>query len=380
MRLADYIESNFGSIIEQWEQFAATRLPAAERMKPLELRDHAEQILQACVADLRTPQTREQQSEKSKGLAPTLPGAPETAAQTHAILRAKHGFDIRQLASEYRALRASVLRQWFDACAPEPSALDDVVRFNEAIDQALAESIAFFSSQVERARHLLLGMLGHDMRTPLQTIQLTARALAELNASGPVSKSAERLIASGAQIQQLVDDLLDFSRTQLGLGIRVTPRPANLETLCVEELDLIRAAHPGRRIELSVSGECSGSWDPRRLRQAISNLVVNALKYGLRDEPVRIHLHRVDDDVRIEVRNAGSLPHTTEARELFQPLSQGPAGLPDAADTSLGLGLYIVNEIVRAHGGDIDARSKDGETIFTVSLPCDPSKIRGVNA
>lgn len=268
MRLADFIESSLEAIIEQWEQFAA-RLPAAERMKSLELRDHAEEILRACVADLRTTQTREQQSWKSKGLARTLPGAPETAAQTHAILRAKHGFDIQQLASEYRALRATVLRLWLDACAPESSALDDVVRFNEAIDQALAESIAFFSNQVERARDLLLGMVGHDMRTPLQTIQLTARALAQLNAGGPVSKSAERLIASGAQIQDLLDDLLDFSRTQLGLGIRVTRHPANLEALCLEELDQIRAAHPGRRIELTVSGDCSGSWDARRLRQVI---------------------------------------------------------------------------------------------------------------
>ena len=369
MRLADYIESNFKPIIEQWEAFAATRLPAAEHMKVLELRDHAEEILRACVADLRTPQSRAQQSAKSKGLAPILLNAAETAAQTHAVLRAKHGFDIQQLASEYRALRASVLRLWLDAYPVEPSALDDIIRFNEAIDQALAESIAFFSRQVERTRNLLLGMLGHDMRTPLQTIQLTSRALVALNAGGPVSKSAERLIASGAQIQHLLDDLLDFSRTQLGLGIRVTPHPANLETLCVEELDQIRAAHPGRRIELSVAGDCSGLWDARRLRQVIANLVVNALKYGLPDESVHIKLHCVDDDIRIEVRNTGTLPQTNEAGELFEPLSQGAAERPDAGDSSLGLGLYIVKEIVRAHGGEVDARSKDGETVFTASLP-----------
>src|SRR5689334_17578109 len=126
MRLADYIEQNLGQIVASWEEFAATIVPAAQRMKPLELRDHAEEILRACVNDLRTPQTREEQTAKSRGLAPTRPNAPETAAQTHAILRAKHGFDIGQLASEYRALRASVLRLWLDTEPAGTSTLDDV--------------------------------------------------------------------------------------------------------------------------------------------------------------------------------------------------------------------------------------------------------------
>jgi signal transduction histidine kinase len=319
--------------------------------------------LRSGVADLRTPQTREAQSAKSKGLAPKLPDAPETAAQTHAILRAKHGFDIEQLASEYRALRASVLRLWLDAHPADDSTLDDVIRFNEAIDQALGESIGFFRHQVERTRNLLLGRLGHDMRTPLQTIQLTARMLADLNAGGRVSQSAERLITSGAQIQNLLDDLLDFSRTQLGLGIRVSPTAQNLAALCAEELDQIRAGHPDRIVDLTVSGDCSGSWDGRRLRQVVSNLVVNALQYGRAEEPVRVDIDGTGKEVHLNIRNAGDLPNS--AGDLFEPLARGGA---DVSETSLGLGLFIAKEIVRAHGGHVDGRSKDGETVFTVSL------------
>ncbi len=369
MRLADYIEGNLGRIVAAWEDFAGTLVPAAQGMKSLELRDHAEGILRACVSDLRTPQTREAQSAKSRGLAPTLPDAPETAAQTHAILRAKHGFDIEQLASEYRALRASVLRLWLDTQPTHASTLDDVVRFNEAIDQALAESIVFFRRQVERTRNLLLGMLGHDMRTPLQTIQLTARMLADLNAGGPVSTSAERLIASGAQMQHLLDDLLDFSRTQLGLGIRVIPKPVNLEAVCAQELDQIRAGHPDHRLELAVSGDCSGSWDARRLRQVVCNLVVNALKYGDPAEAVRVELNGAGDDVQLKVRNVGGLPEASGAGGLFEPLSRGAPSGADASDTSLGLGLFIVKEIIRAHGGTVDGESNDGETVFTICLP-----------
>src|SRR6185437_4801684 len=126
----------------------------------LGLRDHAQQILQAVVKDLQTSQTRQAQREKSMGRAPVLIDATETAAQTHALLRARAGFDINQLAAEYRALRASVLRLWMDDCAPHAPHPDDVMRFNEAIDQALAESVGYFSAQVDQARDLLLGMLG----------------------------------------------------------------------------------------------------------------------------------------------------------------------------------------------------------------------------
>jgi len=366
MRLADFIRRDMERILAQWEAFAATCVPASARMRPLELRDHAQQILEAIAVDLGTPQTADEQRAKSLGLAPAP--ARETAAQTHAVLRARSGFDIEQVASEYRALRASVLRLWMDACLPEPPFLEDVIRFNEAVDQALAESIAHFTAQVERARNLLLGMLGHDMRTPLQTIQMTAVALARLNAGEKVSESAARLIASGGQMQSLLEDLLDFSRTQLGLGINVAPHPADLGDVCSEELDQIRGAHPARRVELAVSGDCQGWWDGKRLQQAIGNLVVNALKYGMADHPVRVEVSGDASDVRLEVRSAGGVTGGT-VEQLFQPLARGADERSDPADSSLGLGLYIVSEIVKAHGGRIEARSDDSETVFAVSLP-----------
>jgi signal transduction histidine kinase len=366
MRLTDFIMRNMDRIIEGWEAFAATRLPAAASMRPLELRDHARQILDAIVIDLGTPQTREQQASKSKGLAPTLAGA-ETAAQTHAILRAKSGFDIMQLASEYRALRASVLRLWMDDCAPGGPDLDDLMRFNEAIDQALAESIAFFHAQVERARNLILGMLGHDMRTPLQTIQLTALALGQFSADERVSSSAERLIASGARIRRLLDDLLDFNRTELGVGIRVVREPIDLKQVCEQEIESIRAAYPERRIDCTVIGDCRGSWDAGRLQQVVSNLVVNALKHGAPGTAVHVDVTGAAADVRIEVRNTGRPIDARQLRTLFAPLVRGTGDTGDPSD--MGLGLYIVNEVVKAHGGEIHAESDTAGTVFAVRLP-----------
>jgi signal transduction histidine kinase len=366
MRLAEFVSRNMEPILVQWEAFAATLLPAACSMSARDLRDHAQQILEAVVVDLGTPQTREQQAAKSQGRAPAPVPPDETAAQSHAVLRASSGFDIRQLAAEYRALRASVLRLWMDACAPAPPHVDDMIRFNEAIDQALAESIGHFSAKVEQSRNLLLGMLSHDMRSPLQAIQATAAYLARLDAGDAVSVAAQRLIDSGAQVQALLDDLTDFNRTNLGLGIPVDRKAVDLGRTCASEVALLRTANPQRRIELSVEGDCSGEWDGRRVQQLLGNLIVNALKHGAFDAPVQVRVEGRAADVRVEVANAGARIPSGMLGHLFDPLSRGPA---TGTEPGLGLGLYIVHEIAKAHGGSVEAHSTDDGTVFVTSLP-----------
>jgi signal transduction histidine kinase len=370
MRLADFILRDMEPILAAWEAFASVQLPAAKHMKSLALRDHARQILEAVAKDLSTSQSREAQTAKSLGQAPLLIGAPETAAQTHALLRAQSGFDINQLAAEYRALRASVLRLWGDDSQPESTHLDDIIRFNEAIDQALAESVAFFSAQVDQARNLFLGMLGHDMRNPLQTIQITASYLAALNAGAKVSEAAGRLINSGRHMHALLDDLLDFNRTKLGLGINITPRDVDLSQLFASELDQLCAANPGRRIDLEVHGDTFGSWDSLRLQQLLGNLVRNAIKYGAPGTPVYVGLNGGAEGVVLEVRNSGPVIEPSDLHQIFDPLKRGSDKENKYdADRSLGLGLYIAREIAKSHGGSIEARSDELETVFAVRLP-----------
>ena len=370
MRLAEFILQEMEAILAEWEAFAASLLPAAEGMTPLALRDHARPILEAVARDIASPQTREAQAEKSRGRAPKAAGAPETAAQTHAVLRARSGFDINQLVAEYRALRASVLRLWTDAGPLDRTGVEDVIRFNEAIDQAIAESVGHFHAQVEQARNLLLGMLGHDMRSPLQTILTTASCLAALNAGGEVSEAADRLIRSGAAMQALLDDLVDFNRTKLGLGVKVVPADIDLAVVAADELEQLRGAHPDRRIELAATGDTRGRWDGRRLQQVLRNLVTNAIKYGSPDTPVRVALRGGEADVRLEVTNSGPAIDPAALGQIFDPLKRGPAPGDDYdVRSGLGLGLFIVREIARAHGGEADVRSDRGETTFAVRLP-----------
>ena len=369
MRLAEFIVRDMEAILREWEAFAATQLPAAARMTPLALRDHAKQILAAVAADLSTSQTKQAQIDKSKGRASELMGAPQTAAETHAVLRARSGFDINQLVAEYRALRASVLRLWMDACHANDRNLEDVVRFNEAIDQAIAESIGFFSDHMDQARNLLLGMLGHDMRSPLNTILTTAAYLAALNAEAKVSEAASRLIRGGTALKALLDDLVDFNRIMFGLGINITLAEIDLAAVFADELEQLRGAHLGHRLELEVVGDTRGRWDGPRLQQLLRNLVSNAIKYGAPDAPVRVVVVGKAADVRFEVTNSGPAIEQSTLDQIFDPLKRGPAaGKSHDTDGGLGLGLYIVREIARAHGGEVKVRSEEGETVFAVRL------------
>jgi hypothetical protein len=228
---------------------------------------------------------------------------------------------------------------------------------------------------VEEARNLLLGMMGHDMRTPLQTIQMTAKYLAGLNAGESVSEAASVLMRSGTRINALLDDLVEFNRTKLGLGICVTPTEVDVGKLFAHELAQLRAAHPQHRVDLEVIGDCRGLWDGMRLQQLLGNLVVNAIKYGAADAPVRVQVTGREDDLLFEVRNSGPAIDQSTLGEIFDPLKRGLTSTRKRDDRgSLGLGLYIAREIAKAHGGDIEARSEETETVFRVCLPRRPTR------
>jgi signal transduction histidine kinase len=369
MRLPDFILQNMEAIVAEWETFAATLYPARYEMTSLALRDHVKEIMAAVAADIRSPQSKEDQAAKSKGLLQPPLDAPETAAQTHAVLRAQSGLDINQLASEYRALRASVLRLWQEAGSPDDAAFEDMIRFNEAIDQALAESIAFFAAKVNQSRNLLLGALGHDMRSPLQAILLTAHGMKLANANVDLPRLAECLIRSGAAMQALLDDLVDFNRTNLGLGISIDAAACDFGRLCAEEVEQQRAAHPGREIQFSTEGDLCGYWDGRRLQQVVRNLVTNAIAYGAEGEPVRVQLSGEKASVSLVVANRGPAIDPMIADRLFDPLKRGDTRPGECGDEHLGIGLYIVREISVSHGGTVQVHSAGGETAFTVCLP-----------
>ena len=357
------------AILQEWDAFARTLYPPSAEMSKPALRDHAEHILKAVVVDLGTWQTVEEQSEKSKGRGPAPEKAAETAAQAHAVLRAQSGLDINQLAAEYRALRASVLRLWEGSFQPGVEGLQDLIRFNEAIDESLTASILHFSAQVDRSRNLLLGMLGHDMRNPLNAMMMVASELAEEDAGEAVAEAAESLLRSGVSIQRLLNDLVDFNRLSLGMGIPIEVSEIDLEPIVTAEVQQLRAAFPDRRVELQVHGDLRGRWDGARLQQVLRNLVSNATVYGSADEAVQVAVHGDAEGVRLDVMNLGAVIEPATLELLFDPLVRGDEEDRESNPQGMGLGLYIVREITRAHGGEVTVRSDAAGTVFTVQLP-----------
>lgn len=366
--LADFIEHHAETIIAHAITFAKS-VELGTPMDDVELRDHLPDILEAIVADLRTPQTRAEEIEKSEGRALGPVGQPRSAAGTHALHRAHSGYSISNLVSEYRALRASVLRLWADAPDRESASPEEVTRFNEAIDEAIAESVSHYAAEVERWRNIFLGVLGHDLRSPLSAIVLTSELIARMAVDAPIASAAQRLIRSGQRMGELLDTLLVYNRAQMGLGFALEKAEVDLAQACREEIELLQAAMPGTRIQFASPASLRGVFDAERIREALANLVVNAQKYGAPGSEIRVELREERDGAELVVGNEGDpIPRET-IDMMFEPLRRGGVSGGESERTSLGLGLFIVDQIAKAHDGSIRAESAQGTTTFRLHLP-----------
>ena len=381
MRFSAFIESELDEIVTEWGAFARTMLPSAKTMSELALRNHGRDILLAIAKDMETSQSEDQRSAKSKGAEPVL-GAPETAAATHGALRQLAGFDLLQLVGEFRAMRASVLALWRRRQGDDQAtrAIEEIARFNEGIDQALAESVERYSAGVEASRDMFLAVLGHDLRGPLSGINMSNQLLSMPGLSEEAKRKAGLRIGRASQaMNHLITDLLEFTRTRLGSGIPIERSNCDIQKVCEEALEAVRASYPEREFVQHFSGRLDTRADAPRLHQALSNLLNNAVQHGYRNSP--IHFSAIGDDLAIvlKVSNAGKPLAASALQIIFEPLVQAP-NATDATDepherskTSLGLGLFIVREIVRGHGGEVTVQSStEAGTVFTITLPREP--------
>ena len=370
-RLLAFIRGNTTKIVSEWEAFAKTLIPSADSMSPHALRDHIYQILAFIMLDMASYQTPAEQTKKSQG--EKKQSQSVTAAQTHAAVRFAGGFDIGQMASEYRALRASVLKLWTETSpAFDDVDISDMIRFNESIDQELAESVNFYMNEVARSRDLVVGILGHDLRSPLQAIALSTELslhMGQLNERQTML--SKKVLESTDRMGALINDLLDVTRARFGAGLSVVRAMMNMGTVAEQVVDEVRMVHPDRTIELSVSGILVGEWDKARIGQVFSNLLNNAMQYGSYSVPVRVGLKGDPKAVTLTVGNDGVTIPADKLKTIFDPLTRLVTE-EDVVPTSgnLGLGLYITKEVVVAHGGTIEVTSSEMEgTIFTARFP-----------
>ena len=376
MGLADFIVANMKTILQEWVRFAAG-LEAGANMGTLALRDHAELILQATVRDMRSPQSNVQQDEKSRGeggLEGEASKGLDRASEAHGVERFGSGFCLEEVVSEYRALRASVLRLWQKSLRElEIGHLQEIIRFNESMDQSLLSAVASYTKSIDHSRQMFLAILSHDLRNPLACIRMAAQLALRKPRDDEGRNDALSMIEENAvAANRLIGDLIDFASEGLGSEMPLKRELVDLGSVCREVMEGCRVAHPGRRMELRIGEDVVGDWDGGRLRQVVSNLLGNAIQHGSAEGLIKLSVVSEGGVVALSVWNEGEVIPVEMRRKIFDPMVRGVSadGATRRVAGSVGLGLYIVRQILNAHGGTIEVDSMEEKgTTFFVRLP-----------
>lgn len=222
-------------------------------------------------------------------------------------------------------------------------------------------------------RERLIGIVGHDLRNPLQAISMGAEMLLRRGSlEAPEEKIMRRIFDSASRMGDMIEQLLDFTRSRLGSGFALRRERMELGAVCRATLEELELAHPEASLSLEAQAGVEGEWDRERLAQVLSNLVGNAIQHGPPGRPIRVRVLAEAASARVDVHNEGAPIPPELLPFLFDPFRQGQQE-PGRTSTSLGLGLYISQQIVEAHGGHILVKSTAAEgTRFTVSLPGPP--------
>ncbi|HET7753893.1 MAG TPA: HAMP domain-containing sensor histidine kinase [Anaeromyxobacteraceae bacterium] len=351
-------------IMAEWER-AIHEEPRPIKLEESALRNDLPEFLVSLAAWMRTSDA-------------PLGGMLEGVPTTHAKQRLKHAYELAQLISEFRVLRATILRLLLLAEAEEQDRTDthearerrvsELARLNAGLDQAISDSVEYFVQEREHVRERFIGVLGHDLRAPLSAIVMSADHMLRSGQLQPgLDRAAGRIARNAARMSRMVRDLLDLARGRLGEGIPVnTTSRIDMGEVCHAAAEDASLTQPDREITVKVSGDLWGNWDRDRALQAVANLLSNALLYG--DGPVVVSATCVGDDAVVQVTNQGEPISEDGISKLFDPFQRGEAGA--GAREGLGLGLYIVSEIMRAHGGTVAAESSpEHGTTFTLTWP-----------
>lgn len=377
MRLSDLIKDRKEAILEDFESFARTHTAPGTTMDIEGLRDHASEMLNTFAREMEEPQTGAEQERKSKGDAGAEDEDGASAAEAHGVDRARRGFSLDETFAEYRALRASVMKHWTEVGTDSGEAeFDDIVRFNETVDKAIAESVHEYSKAVRQHRDMFLAVLGHDLRSPLDAVLNASEFLAQ-NAQLPERDRGlvRAILGSGVRMRDLIDDMLDYTSSELGAGMPLRLSAADMGEVAEDVVRQSEVTHPGREFRTEFGGDMAGEWDLSRIRQALLNLIDNAVQHGLPDSAITVSVSGDADvgEVIVSVHNLGvAIPD--EARErIFEPFQRGSMEAGDERDHERhGLGLYIARRMAEAHGGRVEVESSpDGGTTFSIRVPRD---------
>lgn len=368
MTLATFIRSYAPRIVAEWVDFASTLRPFSRSTDPATLQDAVVAMLREVADDMEEPESAREAFVKSRGQSDATANQPN-AAWAHGIERLESGLDIKQVVAEFRALRAVVVRLFKERelQCPEP---EEIVRLDEAIDQATAETLDAYTKELDRLRNTLLAILAHDLRGPLQAILISSEAVAwKVQDQGKVKPFMDRIKNSAYRMRDLIDDFLTFVRPTLGGEIPIARENLDMAELCRHICGEVRATLHANRIHFQSAGNTRGRWDRSRSEQVISNLLRNAVDHGAKDRSITVMVNGDAGGVAVSVHNYGKPIPPDAMHEIFKPLVQ-LGNSENGKREHLGLGLYIAKELVERQGGTMDVESSaDAGTTFHAFFP-----------
>jgi signal transduction histidine kinase len=369
MSLAEFIKNNNERILQEWEQFAGKISGSA--LPRWILRDHGTAILKSIAERMETPSPPVQ--ERLVAAAEGEASSVQYVTAAHVKLRIDSGFDLAQIIAEYVVLRACVVRLWREGEASDfKTGAAELTRFAEVVDENSTAAVVQYKERETEYRDRFIGILGHDLRNPINVITLAATALEKLGLTEEQLKMVGRIENNARLLAGMASDILDFARGRLGSPMPITTAPVDMGVLVREVVDSVQSLNPGCVIELGLEGDLKGDWDVERLKQVVSNLVVNAIQHGTGTE-VQVKAKSDESFVVVQVHNAGPAIPEDLLATIFDPLVRGPAASRNS--TGAGLGLFIVSEIVSSHLGTIAVTStQEAGTSFIMRLPRGPAR------
>ena len=366
MRLSEFIVANLEEIVQEWAVFAGTILPE-KHFNEAELRNDAAEMLMTIAREMETDQTESQQTRKSQGLAPR--SLQDTSAETHSLARLGQGFNQVQVISEFRTLRATVIRLWLNSSPKlDDLAMYQLIRFNEGIDQAICESSVRFMTKIEESTDFAVAVLAHDLRNPLNAIMSVAQLIEATNRTNEdtLRMIGSEILESGKQMTRLINNLLDFTRTRLGQSLPVRQVEIDFALVCRNTVAEIAAANPDRTIQLDCPQRLLGSFDETRISQVVSNLVANAIQHGDPRTPVIVKVSRDGPNAIVQIHSEGTPIEASALPTIFETPQRSGNDFGH-----LGIGLFVVKKIIEAHSGTITVSSTAASgTTFVATLPC----------
>ncbi len=353
--VSKHLRAEIDEITQHWEHAVLERLPQLHKLERQALIDHLPEFV--------------------FGLASWVEGDEEAGrrgfeslSEGHAVQLLGHGIDLETLSTEYQILRNVILLHLL--VVPSTDAVrSSLARLNDGIDLAVNGAIRRYAASRDKIRDRFVGILGHDLRVPLNAVALAAAQIAARPCTDPKhARMAATIQNSSDRMFRMIADVIDFTHAHLGQGIPAVPALSDIGEICEEAASELRLNHPQREIKVELSGDLRGHVDRDRLIQALSNLIGNAIQHG--KDPIIVSAHETTDRnaVVTQVKNFGPPIPADIAPRLFDPFRVGHEET-HRPRTNLGLGLYIVQQIALAHGAHCTAGSDENETVFEIRWP-----------